>query len=75
MDAVLELKSTIIVNLKVYYKINEANAENVYNEALSLYHRLSTITNFKELKNVNDQILFALVHVIGHYVDYTQSSR
>ena len=75
MAAVLQLKSKIIDNLKVYYKINQASAENVYKEALSLYHRLSAITNFEELKNVNDQILFALVLVIGYYVDCTQSSR
>jgi hypothetical protein len=75
MPAALELELKVIDNLKAHYKINEAVAKDIYAEAMVLYYRLYTITDFTELNTVNDRVLFALIIVICHYYDYTESTR
>ena len=75
MSAASEFKLQVIDDLKVYYGINEAVAENGHDEAITLYHRLCTMTNFNELTNVNRQVLFALIIVICNYLDCKDTSR
>ncbi|CAF1440029.1 unnamed protein product [Rotaria sordida] len=75
MSSALKLESKVIDDLIAYYKIDEAVAKEIYDETMVLYHRLCTITDFNELNTVNDRVLFALINVIGHYYDFTESTR
>ncbi|CAF1428289.1 unnamed protein product [Rotaria sordida] len=75
MSIALKLESKVIDDLIAYYKIDEAVAKEIYDETMVLYHRLCTITDFNELNTVNDRVLFALINVIGHYYNFTESTR
>ncbi|CAF3391485.1 unnamed protein product [Rotaria sp. Silwood2] len=75
MSAAFQLQIQVVDNLRAYYNINETVAKDIYNETMVLYHQLSTMTNFNELNTVNKRVLFALIIVIGHYYDFTESTR
>jgi len=75
MASALASELSVVGNLIAYYKVNEAVAKDIFNESMVLYHRLCTITEFNELNAIDDRVLFALIIVIGHYYDFTESTR
>ena len=75
MSDIDTLKSNVIDNLTTYYKVDGAVAEAIYHKTILLYHRLFTITNFDDLNTVDDRVLFALIIVIGHYCQITDSTK
>lgn len=69
------LEVEVIDNLISYYKIDQPGAKFIFDESMVLFHRLYTITDFDELKTVNNQVLSAMILMILHYLDFKESTK
>ncbi|CAF3352159.1 unnamed protein product [Rotaria sp. Silwood2] len=73
--APFNIKTEVVTYLITHYKIQETNANTIYNEAFELYHHLQTLVDFAPLQSIDDKILSALVPIIQENFELNDSNK
>ena len=59
-----EIKGKVLEHLMFSRNVQQATADQIYEEAIVLYHRLFTILDYREFDFINDQVLSSLFVIV-----------
>jgi hypothetical protein len=70
-----DVKTQVVTHVMTYYHMQQSDAEKIYNDTYSLYHHLSTLTDFASLNSVDDKILSSLIIIIQENFGLNDANR
>jgi hypothetical protein len=69
----VSVQNQVMHHLKTDYNLEGSAAEQIAADAIDLYHRLLTITDFNSFKSIHHQILSSLLIIIRENFELNKS--